>query len=150
MVICYYTKLWKLMKFTNHGGVDICRSLYSQERDICEKMKKIKGINSSPPGAAYIRWWIRSALVQIMACRLFGAKPLSEPMLGYCQLDPKVFSEILIKIQNFSFTKMHLKMLSAKWRPCCPGEDELATTKYIQQHSNGPWRQLKSGHFSLK
>ena len=29
-----------------------------------------------------------SALVQIMACRLFGAKPLSKPMLGYCQLDP--------------------------------------------------------------
>ena len=24
-----------------------------------------------------------------MACYLFGAKPLSEPMLPYCQLDPK-------------------------------------------------------------
>ena len=24
-----------------------------------------------------------------MACRLDGAKPLSEPMLPYCQLDPK-------------------------------------------------------------
>ena len=29
-----------------------------------------------------------SALVQIMACRLFGAEPLSKPVLGYCQLDP--------------------------------------------------------------
>ena len=29
------------------------------------------------------------------------------------------FSEILIKIQHFSFTKMHLKISSAKWRPCC-------------------------------
>ena len=29
-----------------------------------------------------------SALVQIMACRLFGAKPLSKPKLGYYQLDP--------------------------------------------------------------
>ena len=27
------------------------------------------------------------------------------------------FSEILIRIQTFSFKKMHLKMLSAKWRP---------------------------------
>ena len=36
-----------------------------------------------------MRQWIGSALVQIMACRLFGAKPLSKPMLGYCQLDPK-------------------------------------------------------------
>ena len=24
-----------------------------------------------------------------MASRLFSAKPLSEPMLGYCELDPK-------------------------------------------------------------
>ena len=30
------------------------------------------------------------------------------------------FSDIRIKIQNFSFTKMHLKM-SGKWRPFCPG-----------------------------
>ena len=28
-----------------------------------------------------------SALVQMMACRLFGAKPLSETMLGFCELD---------------------------------------------------------------
>ena len=48
-------------------------------------------INSSPPSAAYIMYMrqrIGSALVQIMACRLFGAKPLSKPMLRYCQLDP--------------------------------------------------------------
>ena len=37
--------------------------------------------NSSPPSATYMRQWIGSALVQIMVCRLFGAK------LGYCQLD---------------------------------------------------------------
>ena len=35
------------------------------------------------------------------------------------------FSEILIKTQYFSFTKMHLKISPAKWRPYCPGEDEL-------------------------
>ena len=35
------------------------------------------------------------------------------------------FSEILIKIQIFSFTKMHLKISSAKRRPFCPGGDEL-------------------------
>ena len=45
-------------------------------------------INSSPPSTAYMHHLIGSALVQIMACRLFGAKPLSKPMLGYCQLDP--------------------------------------------------------------
>ena len=35
------------------------------------------------------------------------------------------FSEIWIKIQNFSFIKMELKMSFAKWRPCCPTGDEL-------------------------
>ena len=35
------------------------------------------------------------------------------------------FSEIRIKIQNFSLKKMHLKMPSAKWQPFCPGRDEL-------------------------
>ena len=44
-------------------------------------------INSSPPSATYMHHRTRSALVQVMACRLFGAKPLPEPMLAYCQLD---------------------------------------------------------------
>ena len=37
-----------------------------------------------------------------MAWRLFGVKPLSKPMLGYCQLDPlgTNLSEILIKKQK--------------------------------------------------
>ena len=34
--------------------------------------------NSSPPSATYMRQWLGSELVQIMACRLFGAKPLSK------------------------------------------------------------------------
>ena len=80
--------------------------------------------NSSPPSAAYMRLWIRSALVQIMACHLFGAKPLSKPgSAGLLWIEPigTNFSEILIKIQNFSFIKMHMKMLAAKWRPFFPG-----------------------------
>ena len=36
------------------------------------------------------------------------------------------FSEILIGIQTFSFTKMHLKMSSAKWRPFCFGLNVLS------------------------
>ena len=35
------------------------------------------------------------------------------------------FNEILIEIYTFSFKKMHLKMSSAKWRPCCLGLNEL-------------------------
>ena len=33
------------------------------------------------------------------------------------------FGEILIKMQNFPFTKMHIKISSAIWRPFCPGGD---------------------------
>ena len=36
------------------------------------------------------------------------------------------FSEILSEIHIFSFMNMHLKMLSGKWRPFCPGGDELS------------------------
>ena len=80
-------------------------------------------VNSSPPSVAYMRQLIGSALVQIMVCCLFGAKVrLSIGLLG------TNVSEILIKIQNFSFTKMHLKISFAKWWPFCPGGDELMET----------------------
>ena len=36
------------------------------------------------------------------------------------------FSEILIEIYTFSVKKMHLKMLSGKWRPFCLGHNELS------------------------
>ena len=35
------------------------------------------------------------------------------------------FIENLIKIQNFSVTKMHMKISSAKWWPFCVGVDKL-------------------------
>ena len=36
------------------------------------------------------------------------------------------FSEILIRIHTFSFRKIHLKMSSGKWRPCCLGLNVLS------------------------
>ena len=41
-----------------------------------------------------VKWCIYTSvnlpsLVQIMACRLVGAKPLSEPMVEYYQFDPQ-------------------------------------------------------------
>ena len=55
-------------------------------------------INSFPPRVAPMRQWIGSPLVHIMACRLFGAKSLSKPMLGNCQLDPS--EQISVKFQS--------------------------------------------------
>ena len=50
-----------------------------------------------------------------MACRLAGAKPLSEPMLELLLIGPlgTNFSEILIEIYTFSFKKIHLKISSS-------------------------------------
>ena len=49
--------------------------------DITTMSEKSVNFNSSSPSAAYMRQWIGSALVQILARRLFGAKQLSKPML---------------------------------------------------------------------
>ena len=45
--------------------------------------------NSLRPSDAYMRRKPRPSLIQMMACRLFGAKPLSEPMLHCCKFDIK-------------------------------------------------------------
>ena len=42
------------------------------------------------------------SLVKIMACCLFGAKPLPKPILTYCQLDP---NEIYLKFKSFHSRK---------------------------------------------
>ena len=82
---------------------------------------QLQYVNLFPPSAAYMRQWIVSALVQIMACRLYGAKPLYEPMLDYYQLGPlgTTVSEILIIKKKISFMKMHLKISSADCQPFC-------------------------------
>ena len=50
-------------------------------------------VNSSPLSSAYMCQLLGWALLQVMTCHLtchlFGAKPLPETMLTYCQLDPK-------------------------------------------------------------
>ena len=71
-----------------------------------------------------------------MACRMTGAKPLSETMMEYCYLEPleKNFSEILIEIYIFLFKKMHLKMSSGNWRPSCRGLKMLTTWFNFNPH----------------
>ena len=44
------------------------------------------------------------------------------------------FSEFLIGIQAFSFKKMHLKMLSAKWRPFCLGPFQCVNVVFFWYH----------------
>ena len=88
--------------------------------------------NLSPPSAAYMRQWTGSPLVQVKACRLFGAKPLPEQMLHYCQWDS--WEHISIGILSFSVKKMHLKMPSANMAAILFRGDEL--TQFIAWISN--------------
>ena len=80
-----------------------------------------------------MRRWSGSALVHIMACRLFGAKPLSKPVLEFPHLGTKEQTSVKFN-QNIkiSFTKMRLKITSAKSRPFCPAGDELTLVGYFR------------------
>ena len=75
-------------------------------------------LKSSPPSAAYMRHWTRSASVQIMACRLFGAEPLSGPMLEYCQLAH--WEQISVKFYS-KFKHFHSGKCIWKCRLCHRG-----------------------------
>ena len=52
------------------------------------KFSKSNFLYTLPFSTALMRQWTGSALVQVMACRMFGAKLLPEPMLTSCKLDP--------------------------------------------------------------
>ena len=112
-----------------------------------------------PPtsSAAYMHLWIRSALVQIMTCRLIGAKPLSEPMLGYCQLDRR--NKLLIIFQ-FKY-KLFIDENLPKWWPFSLGKGELKhililpmcfwVTLLVPTKIKQPWRIcLNNSHHELR
>ena len=58
---------------------------------------------------------------------------------GLLSIWPKgtYFIEILLEIQKFSFKKMYLKYRLQKWRPSCPGLNELTHLVLRWEHS---WR----------
>ena len=85
-------------------------------------------VNSSAPSAAYMHQWIGSALVQIMACRLLGAKPLFQSVLAYCQLDSR--EQISVKFES-EFFHFHSRICIwncrlPKWQPFCRRGNELS------------------------
>ena len=73
----------------------------------------------------------KTSLVQIMACRLFGAKPLSLQMLTYYQSDLKrKFNGILFGTNSIvSIKKIYLKITSTKWLPNCLSRKVLIPMK---------------------
>ena len=94
-------------------------------------------IHSSSPSAAYMHHWTESASVQVMACRLFGDKPLPEPMLAYFQLH--FCKQISVKLEPEFYHFHSRKCISnchlPKWRPFCPSRDELMDqASQLEQH----------------
>ena len=52
-----------------------------------------------------------------MSCRLFGAKPLLEPVQAYCKVKLWEQNSWHFKIQHFSAKNMNIKLSSVKWWP---------------------------------
>ena len=71
--------------------------------------------NSLRSTDAYMRQQTRPSLVQIMACRLVGAKPLPKPMLAYFQLKLKEQTSV----QNNAFENVVCKIAVVLSRPQC-------------------------------
>ena len=84
-LICTWINSW--VNNPEAGDLRRHRAHYDVSVMMCLFRRIFTSLLRQTHSAAYVRQWIGSELVKIMACRLFGAKPLSKPMLGYCQLD---------------------------------------------------------------
>ena len=80
--------------------------------------------------SSYMCQWVCSTLVQIMACCLFGTKPLSKPMLGYCQLDH--LEQNSVKFYS-KYKTFHSRKYIWKWLPFWPGPT------FIKPDQRNPW-----------
>ena len=88
----------------------------------CKKLRQfVVSFNPSPPNPAYMRHWIGSVLVHIMACRLFGANPLSEPVLVNWTLRSKLQWHFYQNRKLF-IHEMQQKISSVERQPFCPAE----------------------------
>ena len=126
LVLSMNTKVRSCMMYTYGWG---SHRFFSQSQ-LCRYMFCCcynKLLNSSPPSAAYMRKWTGSLLVQVMAWRQIGAKPLPEPVLAYCQLDSKeqISVKLELKFYHFHSRKCIWKYGLSKWQAFCPGGDEL-------------------------
>ena len=75
-----------------------------------------------------------SSLFQIMACSLFSTKPLPEPVVTYCQLDPQ---EHISMKYNLKFKHFH------SWKYVCSGLSVLTHWGQVK------WQTLCRQHFQM-
>ena len=86
-----------------------------------------------PPSAAYIIHWIGSALVQIMACRLFQCQAIIYH-LNECWVIVNWALGNKFQWKFNQYTKLFIhdnasENIVCKWRPLCPGGDELLSAQ---------------------
>ena len=79
-------------------------------------------LKSSPLSATYMRRWTASSLVQMMACRLFGAKPLSKPIMILINGTPRNKPQWKnnIETNQFSLAAWHIELSSVILSPFYP------------------------------
>ena len=82
-------------------------------RSWCRLFDVVSFINSLRLSDKYMRQLNIPTRVQIMACHLLCAKPLSEPTLQYCQLDPR--EHISVKFYS-TFKSFHSRKCNWKYR----------------------------------
>ena len=103
-------KIWSWCRQTQYVIIWIINSLLSPQliyRLTLLPNPTPQTLNSSPaPSATYMHQRTGSAMFQVMACRLFGAKPLPEPNLAYCQLN--TWEQTAVKFGLY-FWHFHLK-----------------------------------------
>ena len=127
IIDCFFFKVVKfhtsLLLFTKLILCNRCQIIHIQ----VPQFLSFWSINSSPPGDSYMHQWIKSALVQRMAYRLFCAKPLSKPILGYCQLDPKEQTAVNQNTKLFIHENAHENII-CKMATILPRGDKWITS----------------------
>ena len=104
---CHFAgKIWIAFPWINFIAIG------SLKGPVDDKPSLVK-VDSFRLSDTYMHHQPRPSLVQIMACPIFGAKPLSEPMLYYVNW--------ILRKKTFSFKKTHLKISSGKCQPFCLG-----------------------------
>ena len=103
--VCRQQKSYCL--YSQHHCAPMCGDAVSLWQNFKIIEHALWNINSLRSSYAYMRQQIKPLLVQIMACRLFGAKSFSEPMLEYCRLDPleQISVKYLLKYIHFHSNK---------------------------------------------
>ena len=103
------------------GSKPLPETMMTNFLDVIYGLHRTAWVNSLRPSDPYI--WVSTLTIIVSDNGLPPSRcqAIIWPNAGILLIGPlgTNFSEILIEIHTFSFKKMHLEMLSGKWRPSC-------------------------------